>query len=313
MASSSAARRASREVRRVGEAANARSAMPVTRWLDGRAAESVRTPRQAQPPSACRFASRKRKPRSTRASVVVAGAAERRQRPAVEVQRDRLARAPRASRRAPDRRCRRRWPATTAAARRRARRPDAPCRRPNSARRLERAHRGHGARELRRPERLLRRLGREGAVLLLLAQERLHLRIGQHLVGAGRLVVVDEIAAHARHQRRAPSRSRIGTGSARGARASPTGNRGGAPAGGAGVRRFITPEGYRKNPTCEARERSFFKRFRASAPGDVRRCPKLGVRCTRPLPSNTLPRSTVTSAHEQSPNAPRSSRLFWRS
>ena len=64
---------------------------PVTRWLDGRAAESVRTPRQAQPPSACRLREQEAEPALDARIVVVARAAEHRQRPAVKVQRDRRA------------------------------------------------------------------------------------------------------------------------------------------------------------------------------------------------------------------------------
>ena len=68
---------------------------------------------------------------------------------------------------------------------------------------LQRAHRRDRAREARRAEGLLRRFGQEGAVLFLLLEERLDLRIGHDLGGAGGLVVIDEVATHPGDQRRA--------------------------------------------------------------------------------------------------------------
>src|SRR5205085_12622341 len=55
-----------------------------------------------------------------------------------------------------------------------------------------------------------------------------------------------------------PSRSRIGTGSRPRRARQPDGKRGGAPTGGAGVRRFITTEAYRKKQTSDADARKNF-------------------------------------------------------
>src|SRR5678809_999023 len=89
-----------------------------------------------------------------------------------------------------------------------------------------------------------------------------------------------------------PSRSKIGTGSRPSRARQPDGKRGGAPTGGAGVRRFITPEAYRKKQTCEADARKNLASVRRGY-GVM----KVAVASGR-LPSNTLAVSAHCAAHE---------------
>ena len=151
---------------------------------------------------------------------------------------------------------------------------------------------------LRRPERLFRRLGREGAVLLLLAQERLDLGIGHDLVGAGRLVVVDrDRGARAPPAPVLPSRSRIGTGSRPRRARQPDGNRGGRHRRAARASGGSSPEAYRKKPMGDADDFKKKSRVAPSAGRGAFRCRTLGVACGR-LPSKTVAVSAPLRAHE---------------
>ncbi len=190
---------------------------------------------------------------------VVAGPAERRERPAVEVQRDgsgaRLRRL--AEREIADAAVGACDESSSSAAR--GDRARAPCR--GRSRPCARARAGsHRAGELGRTQRLLRRLGGKRAVLLLLAQERLDLGVGER---PRRPRGASSSSIRSRRTRATsaglPSRSRIGTGSRPRRARQPDGKRGGAPGGGAGVRRFIIVEGYRKNQTCERARAKFFQ------------------------------------------------------